>query len=138
MTPKVKITIEGSQPGVDQEVMTTLATGDYYLKNGTRYILFEESQEGFDQTVKNTIKIKENQVELTKKGLISSHMVFGEGLTYLTEYVTPYGNILLDLSTQKLEIQEREQDIEIQILYGIDMNGEFLSDSHIHIKIEAL
>ena len=40
--------------------------GEYYFRNGTHYIKYDEMMEGFAEKTQNLIKIKDHSVELEK------------------------------------------------------------------------
>ena len=75
------------------EVVTA---GDYYNRNGKHYVVYDEVVEGLSGHISNTIKIGDNSLEVMKRGLTNTRMIFEKGKKTLTRYQTPYG--ILDLS----------------------------------------
>lgn len=138
MTQEVLLTLQGlqfDQREVDADKIETVTVGDYYKKNGKHYVVYEEVTEGFEQTTKNRLKISENMLELSRNGLINMHMVFQENKKNLTNYNTPFGQILIGIDTKKIQIQEQADKIVVDVDYALDINYEFLSDCHIKINI---
>ena len=138
MTQEVLLTLQGlqfDQREVDADKIETVTVGDYYKKNGKHYVVYEEVTEGFEQTTKNRLKISENMVELSRNGLINMHMVFQENKKNLTNYNTPFGQILIGIDTKKIQIKEQKDKIVVDVDYSLDINYEFLSDCHIKINI---
>lgn len=138
MTQEVLLTLQGlqfDQREVDADKIETVTVGDYYKKNGKHYVVYEEVTEGFEQTTKNRLKISENMLELSRNGLINMHMVFQENKKNLTNYNTPFGQILIGIDTKKIQIKEQEDKIVVDVDYSLDINYEFLSDCHIRINI---
>ena len=79
MTKDVLINISGLQMELDDgEPVEMMTTGDYYLKNGKHFILYDEIEDDH-QVVKNILKIGPKTVEISKKGGRNSHMVFEKG-----------------------------------------------------------
>lgn len=76
MTKEVIIIIKGVQKYAGEEIVETVteAEAEYYLRNGSHYVMFEEETEGFTAITKSMLKFRGEQVELTKKGLIQSHI----------------------------------------------------------------
>lgn len=137
MTREVELTISGLQWGedMDQDNIETVVPGEYFKKNDSHYILFEETTEGFQQTSKNRIKCKNNLLELTRQGLVNTHMVFEAGKVHMTDYVTPYGHFLLGVRTENLQMEETEESICITAEYKIEIGEEPISTNKIHIII---
>lgn len=138
MTKDVMLTIRGLQfdQGPESEEIETIQWGQYYEKNGSRYILYEELTEGVDEPIRNVIKFKNHEMSLMKKGLVNVNMVFEEGKKNVTNYLTPYGGILIGLDTEKVSLTEREDEISLQVAYQLDVNYEYLADCQISIKIQ--
>ena len=77
MTNDILLKISGLQmAGNDSDTIETISPATYYERNGKHYFLYDEVTEGFDETTKNRIKIKEGYMELFKNGVTSVHMVF--------------------------------------------------------------
>ena len=77
MTKDVLITIRGVHT-LDHEDndVEMIIRGDYYQKNGKHYILYEEILEGAEERVKNVIKISPSSMDIIKKGVTNSRMLF--------------------------------------------------------------
>ena len=108
----------------------------YYERNGSRYLMYEEQQEK-EMTSKNHLRWQGGRVELTRKGSIGTYMVFEKGLRHATEYRTPYGSLLMDVCTENVVVQEKEDRIDICVIYQLEMGGESLSDCRIDMCIRA-
>ncbi len=119
----------------DLEKIETICPGEYYFRNNAHFILYEERFEGFDEPVKNVLKLREKEFSLLKKGMINVHMVFSEGKKTLTEYATPFGTILLALDTYSIGIEQVDDHLDISICYGMEANYQFIADCNISIKI---
>lgn len=139
MTKDVIISICGLQngPETDGEPIEMITTGEYFYKNNKHYILYEEVMEGETKTTKNRIKISQGQMELTKKGVVNVHMVFEENVKNITHYYTPYGSLTMGIDAKKVEIKELEDELDISVEYGMEMNQEFVADCHITIKVKS-
>ncbi len=139
MTKDVMLTIKGIQkyPGEEPLETVTEVTADYFLRGQSRYVMFEEIQEGFTESVKSMLKIKNNCVELTKKGLIQSHMIFEPEALYMTEYKTPFGGMQLGVRTRELRVLESEDVIRIDIKYMLESEEQVMADCSIQITIKA-
>lgn len=139
MTKDVIITICGLQagPDMDGEPIEMITTGEYFYKNGKHYILYEEVVEGEGHVTKNRLKVGEDYMELTKKGVVSVHMVFEKDKKNLTHYYTPYGSLMIGIDAKSVDIKETENEIAIEVAYALELNQEHAADCNIKINIKA-
>ena len=79
----------------DQEPVEIVVPGQYYFRNGSHYLRYEEILEDFAEPTINYIKISPKGMEVRKKGVVNVHMVFEQGKKNMTYYTTPYGTELL-------------------------------------------
>lgn len=138
MTQEVLLTLQGlqfDQREEDADKIEIVTVGDYYKKNGKHYVIYEEITEGFSQPTKNRLKFSDGMMELSRNGLVNMHMVFQENKKNLTNYSTPFGQILIGIDTKKIQIEEQKDNIVVDVDYSLDVNYEFLSDCHIKISI---
>ena len=139
MTKDVMISIRGIQfdNGQDGEKIESIQRGEYYHKNNTHYIMFEEIIEGMDDPVKSMIKLKKGEMHLNKKGPINVNMEFLENKKTLTDYRTPFGSIVIGIEATKVEFEEEEKRIVANVDYAMDVNYEHLADCKIKVDIRA-
>ena len=138
MTQEVLLTLQGlqfDQREEDADKVEMVTVGDYYKRNGKHYVVYEEITEGFNQPTKNRLKFSEHMLELSRNGLVNVHMVFQEDKKNLTNYNTPFGQLLIGIDTKKIRLEELEDNITVEVDYSLDVNYEFLSDCHIKINI---
>ena len=136
MTKEVIVKVTGLQYMEEEnEPIELITKGEYYNKNGKHYLIYDEIVEGVEGISKCTVKFKEGSFEILKKGSTNVHMVFENGKKNVTYYGTPFGNVLLGLDTRGVEVEEKEEEISIEVRYGMDVNYEFLADCHIRMNI---
>ncbi len=139
MTKDVLVHITGLQADMDGEAIEMAVPGTYYLKDGKHYVFYEESQEGFAEVSKCQLRLQGTTcLEIIKKGLSNMHMVLDVGQRTSTIYATPYGQFELEISTEKLEISETEQEVHISAAYDMSAEGSLVTRSEIEIRIEAI
>ena len=137
MNKEVIINISGLQLDAGtEEPIELMTTGDYYLKNGKHYVIYDELTDD-SQVVKNRLKISPKVVEVTKKGASSSHMVFERGKENLTYYDTPFGSLLLGINTSNIDFEEKEDSMALHIDYGLSINSDHVSDCSIDVSIAS-
>lgn len=137
MTNDVIVTVHGKQIGAESEDdIEVISPGKFYERNNKLYIRYEEQQEDMTGTIINTIKIGQDGVEITKKGIVGAQMIFRENEKINTCYETPYGMMMVAVYTDHVQYNVSEELIEVNLSYKIDMNGEMLTDATVYIKVE--
>ncbi len=140
MTKDVLIAIRGMQfEGVeDPESIEVIQKGQYYQRNGSHYLIYEEPIEGSSDVILNRIKFKEGEVLVTKKGAVNTMLSFKQNEKNMTNYATPYGNLIMGIQTHHIDLKMNESNVEILVDYGLDVNYEFLADCKIVITAHSL
>lgn len=150
MTKDVMIAITGLQ--FDNEgdgPVEVVSQGKYYKKGDKHFVLYDEymteNSFGYGESMpegtlnadctKNTVILADGIVEIIKSGASNVHMVFEEGKKNVTSYATPFGELIISTHTTKVEIEENENEILVNLTYGLDMNYSYISDCSIIIKI---
>ncbi len=139
VTKDVHITVTGTQFDEDghRTVTEQKVQGQYFERDGSRYLLYEERDSDTGTVTKNTIKVKESTVELSRNGYISSRMVFCPGETHRTSHVTPYGILTLDIYTESLKSVWAEKNGTLQVAYRMYAEENLLSENKLSVKVTA-
>lgn len=139
MTKDVIVAIQGLQMPADGETepVELITAASYYKKNGKHYILYDELMEGFEESTKNIIKVYEDCVDITKKGVANVHMIFEKDKKNVTYYHTPFGNLLIGIEAKRIECRETEERMEVNVDYTLEVNYEHLADCSIQVKVTA-
>lgn len=138
MTKDVLITIRGVHT-LDHEDndVEMIVRGDYYQKNGKHYILYEEILEGAEERVKNVIKISSSSMDIIKKGVTNSRMLFEKNKKNLSCYSTPVGNLVIGIQANHFYVEEQENSIKVNVDYSLDINYEHMSDCRICVDVQS-
>ena len=75
----------------EQEPLEIVVPGQYYYRNGSHYLRYEEMMDDTAQPTVNYIKLSPQGVEVRKQGQVNVHMVFEQGKKNMTLYSTPFG-----------------------------------------------
>ena len=139
MTKDVIVTISGLQfaQETETEPVEIVTAGSYYKKNGKHYIIYDEVMEGFEGSTKNIIKLTEDSLDVTKKGVTNVHMVFEENKKNITYYNTPFGNLFIFIDAEKIHVEESEENINVNVAYALEANYEHLADCRIQMNIKS-
>ena len=120
----------------EQEPIEIVVPGQYYFRNGSHYLRYEEMLDDSAQTTVNYIKMSSEGVEIRKQGQVNVHMVFEQGKKNKTFYNTPYGTLQMGIAATGLELKESEDDIQMKVDYALDMNQEHVADCYLAIKAQ--
>ena len=141
MTKDVLLTISGlqftAQGEEEAEPVEMITTGDYYKKNGKHYILYDEVMEGFEGSTRNVIKLTDDYLDITKKGVSNVHMIFEKNKKNVSYYYTPFGSILIGIDAKSVDINETEENIDVKVKYNLELNYEHLADCSITVNIKS-
>ena len=120
-----------------QEPIEIVVPGQYYFRNGSHYLRYEEMLDDTAETTVNYIKMPPNGVEVRKQGQVNVHMVFEEGKKNKTFYNTPYGTLQMGISATGLELKESEDGIQMKVDYALDMNEEHVADCYLTVQAQS-
>lgn len=142
MTKDVLLSIAGLQYGTDQsDTVEVISCGTYRKRNGKHYILYEEVLEEQGDLVtsmaKCMLKVSDGQVELLKKGSVNAQMIFEEAKTHMTYYNTGFGDLVISISTNSIEVVEETELITVHLKYTLELNYQHISECNLMIKVQA-
>ncbi|EET60080.1 hypothetical protein BRYFOR_07931 [Marvinbryantia formatexigens DSM 14469] len=139
MTEDVLVSIRGMQmlEMNDQDEVEIVTNGKYLHKNGKHYISYEEVMEGMEGTTRNLIKVGEDGMEVSKRGLTNVHMVFEKDKKNVTYYETPFGNLMVGIAATNIAVKNDEKNIDVTVNYALDVNYEHLADCTINMSIQS-
>ena len=133
----VELTLTGRQQaeGGEETVVETVCLAEYYERNDSIYILYQELSQENGAVVHNCIKLKNSVLEITRKGPLASRMVFEAGREHLTDYATPYGCMKMGILTHQILCQHGEEDLTINASYTLTSYGQPFSHCSVAIKL---
>lgn len=134
------ISIKGLQqvdnPDTDEISLTT--EGRYYLKNGSYYLVYDESEvTGFADT-RTTVKVNPREVTVTRSGKYPSMMTFEKGQRHMSLYETDYGPLTICVATKSIDWKLDEMGGEIRVSYDIEVQHAYMSTNSLTIEVKAV
>lgn len=136
MEKKVRIKVEGLQPGTDEDAILITASGIYHFRKNKHYVHYEE----FDEEggiIRNTIKIAPGQIEIIKDGGIRADMVFDLMEETYAVYHTSFGNLKFRILTSQMSVTQDIDEIQVIMRYTLYEGGSRLSDNQLTIYINS-
>ncbi len=120
----------------EQEPIEIVVPGQYYFRNGSHYLRYEEVMDDTAEPTVNYIKMSRKGLEVRKKGLVNVHMVFEQGKKNMTYYTTPFGTLQMGIAATNLESAGRRRDLQMKVDYALDMNEEHVADCYLAIQAQ--
>lgn len=139
MTKEVLIRISGLRiMDGDQEDVEVITKGEYYWRNGKHYVFYDEVVEGFEGSIRNMVKITPEMMEIRKQGITSTNMIFEQGQKKMARYITPMGEMTVEIGTRRIEVETQEDSLKVSVSYGLDINYQHVSDCSICLDVSSL
>ncbi|MCQ2539300.1 MAG: DUF1934 domain-containing protein [Acetatifactor sp.] len=140
MNKDVNILIIGRQKDAEGEEskISTKVRGEYYERNNSIYLLYDEQDPDNGAVTKNTLKLTGSVIVHTKKGATESQMTFESDTLSTTRYTTPFGVFLLEIRTRSVTVLMGEDAGTLIIQYELYNDGVFLSENRLTIKIKSI
>lgn len=136
MKKNVVITVRGLQRAINEdEPIEVISAGTYLRKADTHYLSYEEADED-GKITKNRIKITGDSIEMTKQGGITTQMIFTRGQKQYSCYTTPYGDLMLGMTTKHIRLTEEEQQLSAALCYDLEVNGTPMSECELDIEVK--
>ena len=122
---------EGDEP------IEIVVPGEYYFRNGSHYLRYEEMLEDHGDPTVNYIKISPKGMEVRKKGQVNTHMVFEQGKRNMAFYTTSFGTLEMGISATNLEMKESDSRLDMKVNYSLDLNQEHVADCCLDIHAQG-
>ena len=122
---------EGDEP------IENVVPGEYYFRNGSHYLRYEEMLEDHGDPTVNYIKISPKGMEVRKKGQVNTHMVFEQGKRNMAFYTTSFGTLEMGISATNLELKESDSRLDMKVNYSLDLNQEHVADCCLDIHAQG-
>lgn len=134
---EVIVTVKGTQRDAqgEQSELALMTTGRCYEKNGTIYILYEDSEVSGMEGTRTMLKVYPNHVVLVRRGAVEQSQEFILGERRRSPYKTPYGTLQLEIVTTKLTNALEALTGEITIEYEVAVNGQWQSANTLSVSV---
>jgi uncharacterized beta-barrel protein YwiB (DUF1934 family) len=139
MTEEVLVSIKGLQmiEENNEAPVEVITRGTYFEKNGLHYIKYDEVYEDIEGTTRNLVKVHDGVIEVIKRGLTNVHMVFEINKKNMTRYQTPFGELVMGITTKEIRVQKVEKGMDIKVSYDLYVNYEYLAACVIDISVRS-
>ena len=126
MNREVELVLSGlhaSGQEQESEAVETVQPAQYFKRNDSHYLLYEEKMDEDQAPCRSRIKFRDHLLELTRQGTAEMHMIFEENKRHM------------GIETGRVLVEEQEDQIHVTVEYTLDHEGEPLSESCLKIHI---
>lgn len=116
------------------EAIELVTEGNFYEKDGSYYILYNENEEMGMADCSVIIKVSDDEVSVKRKGAFSSKMIYRVGETNEFIYNMPYGTMTIILHTKEIKKNLEENGGELAVSYVLTIQEE---ESHNELNIRV-
>jgi len=130
--------IKGKQTNINGEENTIelITEGKLYKKNGTYYLVYDETEISGMEGSTTTLKIQDSKVSMKRFGSNTSNLIFEKGKKHRTEYETAFGEMTMDVVTSNMDVNISELGKgSINVFYKLNISESVESNNHLSIDI---
>lgn len=138
MKKDVLIEIRGTQ-NVDgeKETVEIITTGQYYLKNKSFYIMYDETESTGYADCKTTVKLdSKNVVSMIRNGAHHSQIIVESGVRHQCNYGTQLGNLIIGIMGNNVVSELNENGGRLEFEYSLDVNTNLASENKVSINVK--
>lgn len=138
MNREVLVSISGLQlADGTNETVEVISRGEYHFRGGTHFVTYEETTEEASNRMdtKCILKITKEQIELIKKGEVTTRLLFEKGLPHISHYTTQFGDIVIGTTTNSIKLVEEEHELLAELAYSLDINDCFVAENQLTVKV---
>ena len=137
MRKDVIITLKGVvSPENDEELMELITEGRLYLKNGSYFITYRESELTGMVGVTTTLKVEAGGVTVMRNGPMSTHMVFRQGEKHYGLYQLEGGEpMTIAVRTSRVHQTICDFGGDVEIDYSIEINNVPTAENKLRLNV---
>lgn len=140
MKKQVMLSIRGRQNYLDQDpdVIELVTEGELEERDGGWDLTYEESDLTGLRGVTTTFRVEPGKITLSRKGTLSSQMVFQVGQHHESLYQMEFGALMITVCATKVDYDIRENGGTIDLTYGIEIeqSAAGVIDYHLDIQVK--
>lgn len=128
---------EQSYDGVEPEVTELITEGTMTIGDGGEIVLeYEETELTGMEGTNTRFIVHPDAVELTRTGMVESHILFERGKRNSSLYETPWGTMMVDVATTQLAHRLGEKGGVMEIGFTIAVNHQVTGENRFKIRVK--
>ena len=139
MKKEVVLSIRGRQNygGQEPEVIELVTEGTMEFRNGGWDVSYQETALTGLEGVTTTFRVEPGKVTLSRRGALSSQMVFQEGVAHESLYRMPFGALMLTVKATSVFYDIVPDGGVIDLVYYINIENSEAGIVDYHLDIRA-
>lgn len=140
MKQKVMLSIRGRQAYQDQEPdsIELVTEGTMEFRDGGWDISYMESDLTGLQGVTTTFRVEPSKVTLSRRGSLSSQMVFQRGVPHDSLYQMDFGALMMRVCAQQILFDITPEGGFIDLVYTIEIENAAAGEIDYHLDIRVM
>ena len=122
----------------DQDRLEFTTDGYYFYDGENGCLSYMESEVTGLEGTRTSVIVTPHQVVVDRDGLITSRMVFQEGVKDTFQFATPYGSANLGIDTRSIHRSLNDSGGQLEIDYVVDMEHAVSSRNKFQITIREM
>lgn len=133
------IKIQGHQQvdGEDSPVNELTTQGRYQFTDSRTELIYDESELTGLEGTETTFVATANEVILSRKGTVTSQMIFRKGQKHTFLYETPHGTMTMRLDTRHIKNKLDKNGGRLELEYDIDFETAQISRNKFIIDVKT-
>ena len=133
----VLLSIRGEQyfDGADPDATELMTEGSMAVTPEGMVLSYEESALTGMEGTTTRITVQGDTVVLTREGSVNSQMVFQRGKRNSSVYETPWGSMLVDISTASLKYRLDDRGGVMEIKYTVAVDHQVTGMNQVKIRV---
>ena len=128
---------EQSYEGVEPEVTELITEGTMTIGDGGEIVLeYQESELTGMEGTNTRFTVNQDVVELKRTGTVESRILFQRGKRNSSLYDTPWGTMMVDVSTTRLAHRLNERGGVMEIGFTIAVNHQVTGENRFKIRVK--
>ena len=137
MKKPIILFVRGEQlyAGMEPEITELMTEGFMTVDSGAMELSYEETELTGMKGTTTRFLIEEDMVVLERTGMIQSRMEFRSGERSSSLYETPWGTMVVDITTTKLSQRLTERGGLMEISFTIAVNHQITGENRFKIRV---
>ena len=120
---------------VDEDSLEFSTDGHYYFDGENGCLTYMESEVTGLEGTRTSVIVMPDQVVVDRDGMITSRMIFREGLRDAFQYTTPFGAATMGVDTRRIRKHMDENGGKVEIDYVVDMEHAVAARNRFQITV---
>lgn len=119
----------------DEDSLEFSTDGHYYFDGENGCLTYMESEVTGLEGTRTSVIVMPDQVVVDRDGMITSRMIFREGLRDAFQYTTPFGAATMGVDTRRIRKHMDENGGNVEIDYVVDMEHAVAARNRFQITV---